>query len=207
MFRRPCLFHDPDTEILVEAALERLAPDSAARILDIGSGSGAVLIGTLSRRAACTGVGVDISCDALAVARDNVARLLSAGQAELVQADLFPARDGTFDAILSNPPYVTTQEMAALAPEVRQEPETALCGGVDGLDFYRRLIADGLDYLTPSGFMAVEVGAGQAGAVAELAKSGGWSVEKIIPDYAGIERVLVFRPRQEENNSYENAVC
>ena len=190
----------PDTEILVEAALERLAPEQAGKILDIGAGSGAVLIGVLSRRPDCAGQGTDLSPAALAVAQNNSACLLQPGQAEFVQADLFPLRGETFDAILSNPPYVTDEEMENLAPEVRREPAMALCGGVDGLAFYRRLIAGGLAYLKPSGFMAMEVGAGQAKAVAELGRSGGWQVEKILPDYAGIERVVVLRPQARGEN-------
>lgn len=184
----------PDTEILVEAALARLAPDAAAVILDIGTGSGAILVGTLARRPACRGTGVDISAAALAVARVNAARLLPAGQATFVQADLFAGMDRRFDAILSNPPYITRQEMNELAPEVRREPAGALCGGEDGLDYYRRLVAEGLEHLTPDGFMALEVGLGQAAAVAALGEASGWQTETILPDYAGIDRVVVLRP-------------
>ena len=184
----------PDTEILVEAALDRIGVESSARILDVGTGSGAVLIGTLSRRPGCRGLGVDISAAALAVAADNAQRLLPHEQAELQQADLFPPDDIRFDAILSNPPYVTRAEMSDLAPEVRCEPELALCGGDDGLDFYRRLISHGKKYLAPDGFMALEVGAGQARVVSFIAGEGDWRTEKIVNDYAGIERVVVLRP-------------
>lgn len=184
----------PDTEILVEAALERLQPDLPATIMDIGAGSGAVLIGVLSRRPACSGVGVDISPAALAVAEANAKRLLPANQAAFRQADLFPAAENLFDAILSNPPYITRPEMNELPPEVRHEPAEALCGGTDGLDFYRRLVAAGAAYLKPGGFMALEVGATQALAVARLGQENGWRLEKIIPDYARIDRVVVLRP-------------
>ena len=183
----------PDTEVLVEAAIERLAAVRDGMILDVGTGSGAILIGTLSRVAGCCGLGVDVSPAALAVARENAARLLAPGRADFTQADLFPAETLLFDAILSNPPYVTSAEMAELAPEVRREPDLALHGGADGLDFYRRLTAGGERYLKPDGFMALEVGAGQALAVAELGQAAGWRTEKIIPDYAGIERVLILR--------------
>ena len=184
----------PDTEILVEAALARLTGLVDGMILDIGTGSGAILIGTLARTTACKGMGTDISAAALAVARANTERLLGPGQAEFIQADLFPTSTQQFDAILSNPPYITEAEMKTLAPEVQQEPELALCGGADGLDFYRRLLDGGLPRLKPNGFMAVEVGAGQAPAVAQLARQAGWQTEEIIPDYAGIERVVVVRP-------------
>ena len=183
----------PDTEVLVEAAIEQLAAVRDGMILDVGTGSGAILIGTLSRVAGCCGLGVDVSPAALAVARENAARLLAPGRADFTQADLFPAETLLFDAILSNPPYVTSAEMAELAPEVRREPDLALHGGADGLDFYRRLTQGGGRYLKPGGFMALEVGAGQALAVAELGQAAGWRTEKIIPDYAGIERVLILR--------------
>jgi len=196
----------PDTEILVEAAIERLAGVQDGIVLDVGTGSGAVLIGALSRASGCRGVGVDISPPALKVAAANAERLLEAGRASFLQADLFPAEPALFDAILSNPPYITTAEMAMLAPEVRQEPELALLGGEDGLDFYRRLIAGGHGYLKPGGFMAFEVGAGQAPAVSALAERSGWRTEKIIPDYAGIERVVVLRREEQEADHHENTV-
>ena len=183
----------PDTEVLVEAAIEQLAAVRDGMILDVGTGSGAILIGTLSRVAGCCGLGVDVSPAALAVARENAARLLAPGRADLTQADLFPTESLLFDAILSNPPYVTSAEMAELAPEVRREPDLALHGGADGLDFYRRLTQGGGRHLKPGGFMALEVGAGQAAALSELGRAAGWRTEKIIPDYAGIERVLILR--------------
>ena len=182
----------PDTEVLVEAAIERLAAVQDGMVLDVGTGSGAILIATLSRVAGCRGLGVDVSPAALAVARENATRLLAPGRADFAQTDLFPTEPMLFDAILSNPPYVTAAEMAELAPEVRREPELALHGGADGLDFYRRLTAGGGRYLKPGGFMALEVGVGQAAAVAELGQTAGWRTEKIIPDYAGIERVVVL---------------
>jgi release factor glutamine methyltransferase len=184
----------PDTEILVEAATARLAEIKQGLILDVGTGSGAVLVGTLARNPACQGVGTDISPAALEVAKVNANRLLSAGQATFQQTDLFPAEAVLYDAILSNPPYITMAEMEALTPEVLQEPKLALCGGSDGLDFYRRLVDGGISRLKPAGFMAVEVGAGQARQVAELAEQAGWRTEQIILDYAGIERVVVLRP-------------
>jgi len=196
----------PDTEILVEAAIGRLAGVQDGVILDVGTGSGAVLIGTLSRTDGCRGVGVDISPTALEVAKTNAARLLKADQATFLQADMFPPEQILFDAILSNPPYITSAEMAMLAPEVLQEPELALHGGADGLDFYRRLVADGCRYLKPNGFMAFEVGAGQASAVSCVAARAGWRTEKIIPDYAGIERVVVLRREEQEASNHENTV-
>lgn len=188
----------PDTEILVEAAINRLSAVAGGTILDVGTGSGAVLIGTLSRTADCRGVGVDISQPALEVAEANAARLLPPGQATFLQADLFPPQPASFDAILSNPPYITSCEMESLQPEVLQEPALALHGGTDGLDFYRRLIAGGRAYLKTDGFMAFEVGAGQAPAVSGLAAQQGWRSEQIIKDYSGIERIVVLRPANQE---------
>ena len=196
----------PDTEILVEAATERLKDLQDGRILDVGTGSGAVLVGTLARLAGCCGVGVDISKQALDVAEANAARLLGSGRTTFVQADLFPPEPVLFDAILSNPPYITSGEMADLAPEVLQEPALALHGGEDGLDFYRRLIDGGRRYLKPAGFMAVEVGANQARTVSCMAEQAGWKTENIIPDYAGIERVVVVRREKQEASVDENTV-
>lgn len=182
----------PDTEILVEAAIERLATVGDGLILDVGTGSGAVLIGVLSRLPHCRGLGTDLSPLALEVAEGNAGRLLATGRASFCLTDLFPLDSDRFDAILANPPYITRAEMEQLAPEVRQEPEMALCGGEDGLEFYRRLIEGGRTRLKPDGFMALEVGAGQAAAVSELAGSSGWRTEQIVLDYAGIERVVVL---------------
>ena len=196
----------PDTEILVEAATQRLKDVQDGRILDVGTGSGAVLVGTLARLAGCRGVGVDISQQALAVAQANAMRLLESGQASFLQADLFPPEPVLFDAILSNPPYITSGEMAGLAPEVLQEPALALHGGEDGLDFYRRLLGGGQRYLKPAGFMAVEVGANQARIVSRMAEQAGWKTENIIPDYAGIERVVVVRREKQEASVDENTM-
>ena len=195
-----------DTEILVEAATQRLKDVQDGCILDVGTGSGAVLVGTLARLACCSGVGVDISKQALAVAEANAARLLGSGRASFLNADLFPPEPVLFDAILSNPPYITSGEMAALAPEVLQEPALALHGGEDGLDFYRRLMEGGWRYLKPAGFMAVEVGANQARTVSRMAEQAGWKTENIIPDYAGIERVVVVRREKQEASVDENTV-
>lgn len=188
----------PDTEILVEAAIARLSAVPGGNILDVGTGSGAVIIGTLSRTPDCRGIGVDISRSALEVAETNAARLLPPGQAAFLAADLFPPRTDRFDAILSNPPYITSDEMKSLQPEVLQEPALALHGGTDGLDFYRRLTAGGRAYLKPGGFMAFEVGAEQARAVSDLATGQGWRTEEILRDYSGIERVVVLRPKDQK---------
>lgn len=184
----------PETELLVEAAVERMPQSVDGRVLDIGTGSGAILVGILSKLPQWRGVGVDISIAALEVARENAAQCLPAGQAEFLQADLFPVEPFGYDAIVSNPPYITEAEMQQLPPEVLKEPGLALCGGPDGLDYYRRLLSEGHKHLNPGGFLAVEAGAGQIPDIIGLAGQQGWRPEQTIADYAGIDRVLVLRP-------------
>ncbi|SDF00610.1 peptide chain release factor N(5)-glutamine methyltransferase [Sporolituus thermophilus] len=184
----------PDTEVLVEAALARLAGVSAPVILDLGVGSGAIIVSLLHRLKAATGVGVDISPGALKVAAANAQKHGVAARLALKQGDLFaPVAGRTFHAIVSNPPYIPDGDLAGLEPEVRHEPRTALAGGADGLDFYRRIVAGAPGHLNEGGFLAVEVGRGQAAAVAGLAAMSGLGVEAVIRDYAGIERVVIMR--------------
>lgn len=184
----------PDTEILVEAALERLAPKAAPVIADLGTGSGAIIVSILAKLSSGVGTAVDISPDALAVAKDNAIKQGVAERLNLCQGDLFgPLAGKRFDAVISNPPYIPDQDIAGLSAEVRQEPRLALAGGADGLTFYRRIVAQGAGYLNSGGFIAVEVGIDQAGPVAGLADQvSGLKVEAVIKDYAGIERVVVF---------------
>ncbi|MDR3559934.1 MAG: peptide chain release factor N(5)-glutamine methyltransferase [Negativicutes bacterium] len=184
----------PDTEVLVETALNRLKEMEQPRILDLGTGSGAIVVSLLNRLASARGVAVDLSAEALAVAGHNAATLGVADRLVFHQGDLWaPVKGQAFDAIMSNPPYITTAELAGLAPEVRQEPGLALAGGADGLDFYRRIVAEGAHYLNPDGFIALEVGAGQAPAVGALAgEASGLKAVEVVRDYAGIERVVVL---------------
>ena len=182
----------PDTEILVEEAIRLLAEKEAPRIVDIGTGSGAILLSVLKGTEGSTGVAVDLSPAALAVAKSNGERLGLADRAEFRLGDLYAPVDGLFDAILSNPPYIPVRDMEGLSPEVKQEPEMALVGGADGLDFYRRLIDDAPRYLKEGGIVLFEVGIYQAQDVAELGKRRGFSAQRILPDYAGIDRVVVL---------------
>ena len=182
----------PDTEILVEEAIRLLAEKEAPRIVDIGTGSGAILLSVLKGTEGSTGVAVDLSPAALAVAKSNGERLGLADRAEFRLGDLYAPVDGLFDAILSNPPYIPVRDMEGLSPEVKQEPEMALVGGADGLDFYRRLIDDAPRYLKEGGIVLFEVGIGEAQDLAELGKRRGFSVQRILPDYAGIDRVVVL---------------
>lgn len=184
----------PDTEILVDTAIRRLKTVEEPHILDIGTGSGAVCISTLVNLPSAQGVTVDISPAALAVAKGNADKHQMAERLTFCLGDLFaPVVGQVFTAILSNPPYIPEAEMATLTPEVHQEPNLALVGGKDGLDFYRRIIHEGRNYLAPGGFIAVEVGMGQAQKVAAIAEETGWfTVSEIVKDYSGIERVVVL---------------
>jgi len=187
----------PDTEILVEAALERLIAVPAPVMADLGTGSGAIIVSLLARLAGAAGVAVDISSAALAVAGDNAVRHGVDGRLEFFRGDLFgPLLGRKFDAILSNPPYIPNRDIDGLSAEVRQEPLLALAGGHDGLDFYRRIVAQSADYLNAGGFIAVEVGINQAGLVAGLANTASrLQTSAIVKDYAGIERVVVLTLR------------
>ena len=184
----------PDTEILVEAALKRLVAVDSPQILDIGTGSGAICISMLVKMQSARGVAVDISPAALSVASCNADRHQVADRLTFCLGDLFaPVQGQVFNAILSNPPYIPEDDIAGLTPEVRQEPNQALVGGKDGLDFYRRIIHDGRNYLATGGFIAMEVGIGQAPQVAAMAEETGFfKVSQIVKDYGGIERVIVL---------------
>ena len=187
----------PDTEILVQAAVDRLramAGEEPLRFADIGTGSGAICLSVLHYLAGTVADTVDISPAARAVAEENAARLGLADRVTFHTGDLLQPLSGiSFVAILSNPPYIPEADIAKLAPEVRlKEPHTALSGGQDGLDFYRRLAEEAPAMLVPGGFTAFEVGIHQAGDVADLLKANPLiDRTEILPDYAGIDRVVV----------------
>jgi release factor glutamine methyltransferase len=174
----------PETELLVEVGLELPA---GARVVDVGTGSGAVALALKHERPDLEVVGTDVSADALAVARANAERLRL--DVELLHGDLLAGVDGV-DAVLSNPPYVAERERAALAPEiVRHEPPGALFAGADGLDVIRRLVPAAAG--AGARLLAIEVGAGQAAAVAGLMRAAGYERAGARRDLAGIERVVV----------------
>ena len=229
----------PDTEILVQAAIERLKKMSGASeaptvenaeevaetletaevpetrpvyFADIGTGTGAICLSVLHYLPQATADTVDISPAARKVAEENAEALDVADRVTFYTGDLLAplskAQSGgagdkasaaeetagaRYDAILSNPPYIPDADIETLAPEVRcKEPRTALAGGADGLDFYRRLVADSPALIKDDGFLAVEVGIHQAQAVAKMAvESGKFARTEIIKDYGGIERVVV----------------
>ncbi|MBR4038622.1 MAG: peptide chain release factor N(5)-glutamine methyltransferase [Clostridia bacterium] len=155
----------PDTEILCEEALRRLSP--GMRVLDIGTGSGALAVSIAAHRKDCIVTAVDISDDALAIARGNAER--NGAQVRFIKSDCFAALEGeVFDMIVSNPPYINSEEMAQLMDEVRCEPELALFGGEDGLDFYRRISREADAYLADGGCLLFEIGWQQKDAVSAL---------------------------------------
>lgn len=187
----------PDTELLVEAGLEFLAPDKPGRVLDLGVGSGVVLLTVLSERPQAVGVGVDLSEAALIVARANGAALDLNSRIEWRAGDWGAGLEGPFDLILSNPPYIASAEIETLAPEVAKfEPRLALDGGADGLDAYRALMPQIRALLAPGGRFALEVGKGQAQAVWALADAAGLQPLDVRADLAGVDRVVTGRRRE-----------
>ncbi len=189
----------PETETVVEAALAAVKAQGAhprpLRIADLGTGSGAILLALLAELPNAFGIGTDISADAVRVARDNARRLGLAG-AQFVACDLAAALRGTFDVIVSNPPYIAAADIAALAPEVRDfDPLRALDGGSDGLDVYRSIAAAAPALLAPSGVLVVELGAGQAKAVTALLAASGLAPSPPHTDLDGVPRALTAQNR------------
>jgi release factor glutamine methyltransferase len=183
----------PDTETLVEAVLGEKTRMAAPRILDLGTGTGCILLAILSAWPEAGGVGIDINAGAVAVAAENARRLGLAARAAFQTGRWAEGLSGPFDIIVSNPPYVTDGEFAALAPDVRLfDPRGALTAGADGLDAYRALIGPAAKLLTPRGRIFLEIGAGQRGVVTELASAAGLRLQGHRADLAGIDRCLVF---------------
>lgn len=178
----------PETELAVEAALER----PFARMLDLGTGTGCILISCLSRMPFASGTGTDVSDAALAVARDNAVRLGFAGRARFLASDWFRDVAGRFDLIVSNPPYIAEAEMAALAPEVRDwEPRGALTPGGDGLGAYRAIARGAGARLMAGGRLILEIGPTQAAAVSALLVAQGFPAPEVRRDLDGRDRVIV----------------
>ena len=196
----------PETETLVEVALEALSampiagpdPEDEPLALDIGTGSGCVALALAAEDPFVRLVAADVDPGALAVARRNAARLGLARRVEFVLSDLFAdVGERPFDLIVSNPPYIPADEYVALEPNVRDyEPRLALYGGVDGLDFYRRLVPGAALLLRPGGTLALEVGAGQADDVAAVIEAAGaYETPERRSDLSGVPRVVFARRR------------
>jgi release factor glutamine methyltransferase len=185
----------PDTETVVELALEVCRRQERRRIADIGTGSGAILLALLSELPDATGVGTDISLEALRMARDNAARLGLTQRAAFVACNYTAALSGPFDLIVSNPPYIRSADIAGLDREVREyDPPRALDGGPDGLAAYRVIAPDAARLLAPGGTLIVEAGYGQSGPIAELMSATGLTPD--VPpkaDLAGIPRAVAGR--------------
>ena len=181
-----------DTETLCEQALARM--QGRERVLDLCTGTGALAIAIALRFPGAQVTAADISADALDVARQNIAD--TGARVTLRQGDLFAAAAGErFDIIVSNPPYITAEEMAALQPEVRREPSLALYGGLDGLDFYRRIAREAPDYLSPGGWLLLEIGSAQAEAVSALLAER-FEALAVYPDMQGLPRAVAARLRE-----------
>jgi release factor glutamine methyltransferase len=189
----------PETEILVAAALESIADLRESRVLDIGTGSGAIGISIAVNAPRTTVVATDISADALEIAGRNALRHQVGDRVTLSRADCFGALDagsplGRFDLIVSNPPYVAEAELAELEPEVCNfEPNIALSAGQNGLDFYSRIAAAARQYLRGDANLIVEIGAGQALGVAKLLQDRGFEVVRMLDDLGGHQRVVHAR--------------
>ncbi len=182
----------PDSETLVSAALDVLPVAAPARVLDLGTGSGCLLLAVLSERPHATGLGIDLSHRAASIARGNARRTGLAGRAVFVVGDWASAVAGAFDLVLCNPPYVETGALAGLMPEVADhEPRAALDGGPRGLDAYARILPQLSRLLAPGGHGVIEIGADQATAVAALAAAADLTAAPPRRDLAGRDRCLV----------------
>lgn len=201
----------PETEMLVELAvhalLEAAGRGASPGVLDLCTGSGCIAVsvaaGTASRSGEsdrltnsathCKIIASDMSEEALAIARKNAVRHGLADRIEFICSDLFEAIRGTFDVIISNPPYIGRHEFAELQPEVLREPRIALDGGMDGLDFYRRIAADAPAHLCPGGLLLLEIGWGQREAVVSILRQSGFVAFEVRKDANGIERVVIAK--------------
>ncbi len=187
----------PDTETLIEAALA-LVNDRPLDILDLGTGTGCILVTLLAELPNARGTATDISTGALTVAQENARRHGVAERAGFIAADWFERLDGQFDLIVSNPPYLSADEMAAISAEVAHDPKAALDGGSDGLDAYRPIAASVRAHLRDGGALLLEIGAHQAEAVAGILDEAGLAIAEpgLLRDLAGRPRCLVATPSQ-----------
>jgi release factor glutamine methyltransferase len=201
----------PETELLVEHVAQAPLP-AAPRILDVGTGSGAILVSLLAGLLQATGVGVDKSPAALAVAKANAAYVAEqVKDASLPERAVFKESDvlsalppaAKFAVLVSNPPYIPSQVIPTLAQDVQREPHLALDGGPDGLDLYRKLLAVAPAYLEPGGLVALEIGEDQGKAVADLAAAAGFTVHTVLQDYSNLDRVVLAT---KEGSSYADYI-
>lgn len=182
----------PETELLVEAVIRR-TKIYESRILDVGAGSGCIAVALAKFLPNARVTAVDISCQALDLARENALLNEVSDKIDFIQSDLFPPTAEAFDIIVSNPPYVCSQEIEKLSAEVRNEPRLSLDGGNDGLDFYREIIPRAGGLLNNGGFLFLEIGWNQRKAIEEIIdKQNALKLEEVIKDYSDIERIMVL---------------
>ncbi len=185
----------PETELLVEAALQRLPEDSDRKVLEMGTGAGGVILSLALERPGISATATDISAEALDQARLNAREAELEGRVEFLEGDLFrPLKGRTFDLILMNPPYVTEAEYKTLAPEITGfEPSLALVAGEDGLSVIRPLVREAPEHLEPGGRLLFEIGAGQGEAAKSLLEKGPYDEVEILTDLAGLDRVAAAK--------------
>jgi release factor glutamine methyltransferase len=186
---RDVLIPRPETEHLVEKAIALAARYAAPRIVDVGTGSGAIAVTLAHELPRATVTAIDLSAPALAIAQENARR--NEVDVRFLRGDLLaPVAEAGFDIVVSNPPYVASGDRTTLAVEVREyEPALALFAGDDGLDVYRRLIPAAFRALTPGGVLGLEIGYGQAAAIEALLADAGFTEIEFTPDLQGIARV------------------
>ncbi len=189
----------PDSETVVGAVLDHVGDRRAPRtVLDLGTGSGCLLLALLSELPNATGLGIDISAEAIAVAGANAVTLGLGQRANFTVADWDRALSGQFEIVVCNPPYIPSGEIDSLAPEIsRHEPRRALDGGRDGLDAYRALAPSLTRRLAGGGFAAIEIGAGQRSMVEPIFADAGLATTECVADLAGISRCLIVRIKTE----------
>lgn len=184
-----------ETELLVSRVLEILKDRQVARVMDIGVGSGAICVSLAKLSNLEVVYGIDISKDALDVARENAKHIGVASKINFIESNVFNAvpntLKSTLDVLISNPPYIPPEEMEVLHDDVKREPSLALYGGLDGLDFYRQITSEGWDYLKDDGILVYEVGHDQGDRVATLMKERGFKGIEFIEDYQGFKRVVI----------------
>jgi len=191
----------PDTETLVDAVLpfahEAVSRNGHCRILDLGTGTGAIALALLANLPKARAVGVDVSAGALETARRNAVALYLADRFEALQSDWFDKISGTYDVIVSNPPYIKTDDLVGLAPGVRDhDPVAALDGGTSGLEAYRHIAAGSIDHLAADGIVAVEIGHDQRQDVTRLFTESGFDAVEHRRDLGRNDRVIVFKTRR-----------
>jgi release factor glutamine methyltransferase len=186
----------PDTEVLVDAVLQharRQFGERSGRILDLGTGTGAILLALLSELPGFSGVAADISAGALETARLNAQINHISERFSAVETDWFAKIEGRFDIIVSNPPYIKTDIIAELEPDVRIfDPDLALDGGTDGLDAYRAIANGAAAFLSDDGVIGLEIGYDQKQAVTDLFLTQGYTLIESVTDYGGNDRALIF---------------